>query len=217
MLSRRSVWVAIFGLLFALAGSPSRGAEVASVSYGADFFAKSAPQTAYDMVLLLPGFTIEEGAQVRGFADATGNVLIDGQRPSTKIDKLTDILKRIPSSSVSRIEIIRGSAPGIDMQGHSVLANVVRQSKAVTELTTTAEFARYGDSRLGGSFRVDAARREGQDGLEGSLLVFHHENPRSGSGTRVVSDPSGAVVTAAEANISEPTNAIEARANLQRL
>lgn len=210
-------WIAFFcGLSFGgLAGAAEPSVSAQPVSYDAEFFAKNAPQTAFDMVQLLPGFTLEEGAQVRGFADATGNVLIDGQRPSTKVDTLRDTLTRIPASSVLRIEIIRGSVPGIEMQGHAVLANVVRRSKAVTELATTAEFARYGDSRIGGSFRVDAARRDGQSGLEGSVLVFHHENPRSGTGSRVLVTPAGETVSAAKTNLPEPTNALEARATYQ--
>ena len=40
------------------------------------------------------------------------------------------ILQRIPAASVERIEVIRGSAPGIDMQGQSVVANVVRKKDA---------------------------------------------------------------------------------------
>ena len=67
---------------------------------------------------------------VRGFGGAAGNVLIDGERPATKDDSLDQILNRIPASAVARIEVIRGGAPGIDMQGKTVIANVVRRSDA---------------------------------------------------------------------------------------
>ena len=37
------------------------------------------------MVMLLPGFVLQEGDDdVRGYAGAAGNVLIDGQRPASK-------------------------------------------------------------------------------------------------------------------------------------
>ncbi|HEY8434653.1 MAG TPA: TonB-dependent receptor plug domain-containing protein, partial [Sphingomicrobium sp.] len=100
-------------------------APSATSSYPASFFASARPNTALDMIARLPGFTLDTGASVRGFAGAAGNVLIEGERPSTKADTLDNILRRIPATSVIRIDIIRGGAPGIDMQGHTVLANVI--------------------------------------------------------------------------------------------
>ena len=46
----------------------------------------------------------------QGVGGAVGNVVIDGQPPASKQDKLEDILKRIPAASVERIELIRGAA-----------------------------------------------------------------------------------------------------------
>ena len=57
----------------------------------------------------------------------------DGARPASKDDGLDQILKRIPASSVLRIDVIRGGAPGIDMQGKTVLANVVRRRRRGAE------------------------------------------------------------------------------------
>ena len=48
----------------------------------------------------------------RGMAGTAGTVLIDGAGPSTKSDSLDQILRRIP-------------AAGVDMQGRSVVANVI--------------------------------------------------------------------------------------------
>src|SRR5262245_20133113 len=94
-------------------------------SYGPEFFAAQQPSTAADMLQRIPGFSLDNGASVRGFEGAAGNVLIDGQRPASKSDSLQDILFRIPANKVERIDIIRGGAPGIDMQGKTVLANVI--------------------------------------------------------------------------------------------
>ena len=52
---------------------------------------------------------------MRGFGGAGGNVLIDGQRPAAKSDNLENILRRLPSSNIERVDLIRGSANGIDM------------------------------------------------------------------------------------------------------
>jgi outer membrane receptor protein involved in Fe transport len=91
-----------------------------------DYFASAQPVSALDIVKLVPGFRLEEGdSELRGYSGAGGNVLVDGQRPTSKEDTLEDVLKRIPAGSVERIELIRSGA-GYDMQGYTLLANVVR-------------------------------------------------------------------------------------------
>ena len=82
------------------------------------------------MVIRLPGFSLDDGSSVRGFAGAAGNVLIDGQRPTSKTDDLISIMKRIPAGTIERIDVIRGAAPGIDMQGKTVVANIVLKKAA---------------------------------------------------------------------------------------
>ncbi|HEY3813420.1 MAG TPA: TonB-dependent receptor [Caulobacteraceae bacterium] len=94
-------------------------------SYEPAYFAAQQPNTAYDVVIRLPGFSLDDGTSVRGFAGAAGNVLIDGQRPTSKTDDLISILKRIHASQIVRVDVIRGAAPGIDMQGKTVVANVI--------------------------------------------------------------------------------------------
>jgi hypothetical protein len=103
------------------------------LTYDAAFFADQRPNTAYDMIGRLPGFTFNDGNSARGFAGTAGNVLIDGQRPTSKSDDLQSILNRIPASDVDHIELIRGGAPGIDMQGQTVIANVIRKKEASTQ------------------------------------------------------------------------------------
>jgi len=111
------------------------------IVYPASFFAPAHPATADDMVARLPGFTLDTGSSARGFAGTAGNVLIDGIRPTAKTDDLETILTRIPAGDVDRIELIRGGTPGIDMQGKSVIANIVRKatasSRTVVTLSTT--------------------------------------------------------------------------------
>ena len=113
----------------AAAPSADAGARGA-IAYPPSFFADANPVNAYDMVIRLPGFTFDKGQTIRGLAGASGNVLIDGQPPVSKNDALDEILKRIPAASVDRVELIRGGAPGIDMEGRTVLANVVRKQAA---------------------------------------------------------------------------------------
>jgi outer membrane receptor protein involved in Fe transport len=95
------------------------------ISYPASFFASASVGNALDMVGRIPDFTLDTGDSVRGFEGAAGNVLINGQRPAAKSDPLDTILSRIPTAKVERIDVIRGGAPGIDMQGKTVIANVI--------------------------------------------------------------------------------------------
>ncbi len=93
--------------------------------YNSDFFTDYFPVTALDMVRQIPGFSIDNGDNVRGFGGAAGNILIDGERPSTKSDNLNSILQRISAQRVDHIELIRGSSPDIDMRGLSRVVNVI--------------------------------------------------------------------------------------------
>src|SRR6185312_15828282 len=106
-------------------------------TYPASFFANAHPATANDMIGRLPGFNLDTGSGARGFAGSGGNVLIDGTRPAAKSDGLNSILSRIPADTVDHIELIRGGAPGIDMQGQSVVANVVLKPNAGERLIVT--------------------------------------------------------------------------------
>jgi outer membrane receptor protein involved in Fe transport len=115
------VWALAQAVVAAAAPSQEQGV----VSYPASFFATQNANNADDMLGRIPGFSLDTGASVRGYEGAAGNVLINGQRPATKSDSLDTILTRIPVSSVERIDIIRGGAPGIDMMGKTVIANVV--------------------------------------------------------------------------------------------
>jgi hypothetical protein len=97
------------------------------------WFDAAGATNAYEMLKRVPGFTIVDAdADVRGYGEALGNVIIDGSRPSSKREDIDDLLERIPADSVLRIELIRSGRPGIDMGGHALLANVVRVQSATT-------------------------------------------------------------------------------------
>ncbi len=107
-----------------IADSPSR-----STVYEADFFASFAPRTALDIVRRVPGFTLDGGNNdVRGFAGAAGNVVINGVRPSSKAESLETTLARIPASSVLRVEVGPGDLFGSEYSGKSQVLNVILSS-----------------------------------------------------------------------------------------
>src|SRR3954469_2465363 len=69
-------------------------------------FARFAPRNALDMLNNVPGFSIDAGdTERRGLGQATGNVLINGQRYSGKSTDVTSELQRISAANVVRIEV----------------------------------------------------------------------------------------------------------------
>ncbi len=171
------------------------------ISYPAAFFADAQPNTANDMIARLPGFALDQGSGVRGFAGAAGNVLIDGDRPTSKSDDLQNILRRIPASQVERIDVIRGGAPGIDMQGKTVLANIVRKGGAsTTGLISVVNNFIY-DGRNNPGIRLEGTRRGDGKALEGSLVMAGFLDDGAGDGLLVQRDGSGALIDRADMQV----------------
>ncbi len=104
--------------------------------FDAGYFTQYNPVTAFDMVSRVPGFELDDGETRRGFGATAGNVLVNGERPSSKTI-ISDQLKRIPAASVLRLELISGSASGSDVRGQSQLVNVVLQRAAQSSNPTT--------------------------------------------------------------------------------
>src|ERR1700742_1084936 len=73
------------------------------VKYQPDDFKNFQCATALDIVFHVPGFVFSTGNNVRGFAGAAGNVLIDGQRPASKTG-LDVQLNNIALSQIDHIE-----------------------------------------------------------------------------------------------------------------
>jgi hypothetical protein len=100
------------------------------VSYAAPFFQRYQPNTALDMVRRIPGFTLDDGGDKRGFGGAAGNVLINGRRPSTKQDLPSAILGRISADLIERIELIQVRIRDINLHGQSAVVNVILREDA---------------------------------------------------------------------------------------
>lgn len=104
--------------------------------FDAAYFRQYNPVTAADIVNRVPGFEIDDGEALRGFGATAGNVLVNGERPSSKV-LISEQLKRIPSESVIRVELISGSASNVDVRGQTQLVNVVlKQAKQGGSPTT---------------------------------------------------------------------------------
>ena len=195
--------VALFGLASAASAQPASkppAASAAVTSYPPSAFAASRPNTALDMINNLPGFSLDTGDSVRGFGGAAGNVLIDGNRPASKTDSLDQILQRIPASDVLRIDVIRGGAPGIDMQGKTVIANVIRKTDQGLKLTTQLGGTLDPNGHLDYALRLEASKRSGDTSYEASLLAGTGADDGTGRGPRIVTNAAGQVIQTARLN-----------------
>lgn len=114
--------------------------KVTSVTgYAPAYFAQAAPANAWDMVSRVPGFSVENPDEdVRGYAEARGNVLVDGRRPTSKYQDAKDLLERIPADSVRCIKLIHGNVDNIDMGSFSTVVNVVRRHASSHQAAITA-------------------------------------------------------------------------------
>src|SRR5262249_36016806 len=103
------------------------------------------------------------------------------------------ILNRIPASSVERIELIRGGAPGIDMQGRPVMANVIRKTDASTTIVADFNDNIFMDGHNIPSLSVDFSRHAGDNIYELSLQRFGGFDDSAGLGHRIFTDSLGNV------------------------
>ena len=77
-------------------------------------FARYQPKTAYDMLVQVPGFTLQIPRTVdRGLGQASENVLINGERVTDKSSDAVTRLQNVPASDVARIEIVPAATLGI--------------------------------------------------------------------------------------------------------
>lgn len=121
------------------AAEPTTGSEAvrqmhARQIYTPADFARYAPRNALDLIEQIPGFQIDQGDGGgdrdggRGFGQASGNLLINGERISSKSTSTADQLKRIPVEDVVRIELVDGAMLEIPGLSGRVANIVVRQS-----------------------------------------------------------------------------------------
>ncbi|MBX7533095.1 hypothetical protein K3165_09200 [Qipengyuania sp. 1XM1-15A] len=160
----------------------TEGARVFEPSY----FEQFAPRNALEMVDRLPGFSISGGNDQgqRGLGQANQNVIVNGERFSSKSDSIRDQLARIPAGDVIRIELVDGNS--LDIPGLTgLVANVIYESKGASgQFRYNPGFrpynteARYlgGEISLTGSdgpldFTVSLSNENNRFGADGPILV----------------------------------------------
>jgi hypothetical protein len=137
--------------------------------YEAAYFSQFAPSNALQIVQRVPGFTLELGNQeVRGFGQAAGNVVINGQRPSSKSDTLETILARIPANRVARVEVGPGDLFGSEFSGKPVVLNVVTTAAGGLAGTFNGTLRRTYTGRVEPDVTVSALLRRGRSSFNAS-------------------------------------------------
>jgi hypothetical protein len=190
-LVNKALFLLVFLFVTPAMAQPEQGISL----YPSSFFADSRPATAYDMVSRLPGFSLDTGSSARGFAGTAGNVLVDGARPTAKTDDLSSILERIPATSVERIEVIRGGAPGIDMQGQNVVANIVRRKDASDQTILNVSMTYTGAGQWAPAEGIEYHGQSGDLRYEASIArTAQVWDDSPGNGYRVVTAPGGTPV-----------------------
>jgi hypothetical protein len=166
----------LFGaaVFLCVSGGAAHSAQTAGANgrtvYEATYFAQFAPSNALQMVQRVPGFTLQLGDQeVRGFGQAAGNVVINGQRPSSKSDTLETILARIPASRVARVEVGPGDLFGSEFAGKPQVVNVVTTAAGGLAGTFNGTLRRTYTGRVEPDVTVSALLRRGKSSFNASL------------------------------------------------
>lgn len=159
-------------------------------------FERFAPRNALDMLRQVPGFTIREGEEARGLGQASGNVLVNSQRLSSKSDDIFTQLSRIPASTVERIELVDGAKldiPGLTGQ----VANVVARSSSFSgQFRWSPEIrAHYADPRYTNG-EISVSGRTGP--VEYTVSLTNSANRGAAGGPTVITDRTGAVIQTRE-------------------
>jgi hypothetical protein len=149
-------------------------------------FAVFVPRNAMDMLDRVPGFVVRGGDQGRGLGQANTNVLINGQRPSSKSQDVSDLLSRITADNVVQIEIVDGSTlqlPGLSGQ----VANVITRYGDISgryQYRTTHRPKYAKPLWFGGSLSVNGSTPS----VEWNLAYNHGAGRGAGGGPGIISD-----------------------------
>ncbi len=143
-------------------------------------FNQYSPVSALDMVRRIPGFSIANSDGRRGFGDNAGNVLIDGDRPSTKSEDIFALLSRIPASQVDFIELTESAGGDGEARGRAQIVNVVRKKSA--KVTGTFSAGTTIGERAGLNFFGDASASMQRGATQFQLNVGRYDEDVFGRG-----------------------------------
>ena len=155
-----------------------------TTSYDGAFFAQYAPRTALDIAQRVPGFNLDLGNNdIRGFAAAAGNVVINGARPSSKADTLESTLSRIPARQVSKVEVGPGDLYGADYASKSQVLNIILSAEGGLDGNVTASVRRLYTGTLVPNGSASALIRRGASSINLSAGFANNFNEEEGTDT----------------------------------
>src|SRR5919106_3452149 len=136
--------------------------RTAELYASAALLAQYAPRSALDIARRVPGFNLDLGnVDIRGFAAAAGNVVINGARPSSKADTLETTLLRIPANRVSKVEVGPGDLYGADYSSKSQVLNIILSAAGGVDGNFTGSVRRLYTGKLVPDGSVSALIRRG--------------------------------------------------------
>lgn len=130
-------------------------ADGTTVVYESAYFEPYTIVSAADMLRWVPGgaaFLPENNRRSRneqdkrGFGSGGDQVLINGKRISGKSNDIGSAMERIQASVVARIEVIRGTAAGLDVRSEGTIINVVLSEEVGGSGSWQIHSGFYGDS-----------------------------------------------------------------------
>lgn len=156
--------------------------ETANVtSYASDFFAPFSPANALEIVKRVPGFVLEEvDEDIRGFGQAAGNVVINGQRPSSKTDTIDTILSRIPANRVVRVEVGSGERFGSEYSAKAQVLNLVLSDSGGLAGTLEGKLAREFTGRAIPELSASALLKSGRSTFNASASLSNSSSTEEG-------------------------------------
>jgi len=194
-MTKNAARISMFALATALAGpafaqdapAPALAASNARTTvYPASFFAQYAPRNALDIARQVPAFQIDFGDQsIRGFSGAAGNVVINGQRPSSKSENLADVLVKIPAARVVRVEVGPGDLYGADYSTRNQVLNIILSEEGGIDGNVTASLRRLYTGAVNPDGSVSALIRKGASTINLSAGTNNNVNHEEGTDTRI--------------------------------
>ena len=167
---------------------PTAPTQGRTTVYDSAFFAQYAPRSALDIARRVPGFQLDLGAaqngvDVRGFAGAAGNVVINGARPSSKAESLETTLARIPAQRVTKVEVGPGDLFGSDYAGKSQVLNIFLSAVGGIDANVTGTVRRLYDGTLTPDGSASALIRRGASSINLSAGFNNFLNKEEGTDT----------------------------------
>ncbi|MEA3038963.1 MAG: hypothetical protein QOE79_1476 [Sphingomonadales bacterium] len=183
---RQALWAGVAAAALAWGGAaPAQTAGAGGRTvYEAAFFARYSPSNALEIVQRVPGFSLDSGdTEVRGFGQAAGNVVINGQRPSAKSDTLQTVLARIPASRVARVEVGPGDLFGSEYAGKAQVLNLILTEGGGLAGTVTGTLRRDFTGKLYPEGSVSALMRRGRSSFNVAATFNNNATTEEGYDT----------------------------------